>query len=251
MDDYIISGQILTDIADSIRSADGSSAAVCPEEMAAKIKGCYDLGYRAAEDEIAEEAALQAELISQAAAGLNGKVDPELYDKGYDDGAALMRQRAELSLTAYSDEQLKTIGEYAFFGCRSLADVDAPNCTYIGNYAFQYCVALKEINFPSLTKLGEAYSYSFSRCTGLVKADFGCVESIGGYAFQLCSNLTTLIIRTPTVCTLQGVSAINSTAINSNKGYVYVPDNLVDSYKAATNWATFADQIKPLSELEG
>ena len=32
-------------------------------------------------------------------------------------------------------------------------------------------------------------------------------------------------------------------------GYIYVPDALVDSYKKATNWVTYADQIKPLSEL--
>ena len=31
--------------------------------------------------------------------------------------------------------------------------------------------------------------------------------------------------------------------------YFYVPDNLVDSYKAATNWSTYAAQIRPISEL--
>ena len=31
--------------------------------------------------------------------------------------------------------------------------------------------------------------------------------------------------------------------------YFYVPDNLVNDYKAATNWSTYADQIRPISEL--
>ena len=31
--------------------------------------------------------------------------------------------------------------------------------------------------------------------------------------------------------------------------FFYVPDDLVDSYKEATNWSTYADQIKPISEL--
>lgn len=31
--------------------------------------------------------------------------------------------------------------------------------------------------------------------------------------------------------------------------YFYVPDELVDSYKAATNWSTYADQIRPISDL--
>lgn len=28
---------------------------------------------------------------------------------------------------------------------------------------------------------------------------------------------------------------------------VYVPDDLVDAFKAATNWSAFGDRIKPLS----
>ena len=31
--------------------------------------------------------------------------------------------------------------------------------------------------------------------------------------------------------------------------YFYVPDDLVEDYKAATNWSVYADQIKPISEL--
>lgn len=34
------------------------------------------------------------------------------------------------------------------------------------------------------------------------------------------------------------------------KGNIYVPDNLVSSYKTATNWSAFAGLIKPLSEWE-
>ena len=32
--------------------------------------------------------------------------------------------------------------------------------------------------------------------------------------------------------------------------YIYVPDNLVSSYKSATNWSKFASSIKPLSKWE-
>ena len=40
-----------------------------------------------------------------------------------------------------------------------------------------------------------------------------------------------------------------NTAIENGTGYIYVPDSLVDSYKTATNWSTYASQIKPISEL--
>lgn len=178
----------------------------------------------------------------------------EGYNQGYAEGVAsvpdFLGMRISNTLTEYENDKVNTIADYAFYYCNKLKTVAFPSCTHVGSYAFQYCSALKEVNFPLAASVGGTYSYSFSRCTNLEKADFGCVESIGGYAFQLCNALKTLIIRTPTVCALQGVSAINSSAINSGKGYIYVPDNLVEQYKVATNWATFAAQIKPLSELE-
>ena len=39
---------------------------------------------------------------------------------------------------------------------------------------------------------------------------------------------------------------------NSNgdkDGYIYVPDDMVDTLKADSRWSTYATQIKPLSEL--
>lgn len=48
----------------------------------------------------------------------------------------------------------------------------------------------------------------------------------------------------------KGTNAFTGTKIASGTGYVYVPDELVEEYKVATNWSTFANQIKPLSELE-
>lgn len=38
------------------------------------------------------------------------------------------------------------------------------------------------------------------------------------------------------------------TAIASATGYIYVPQSLVDQYKAATNWATYANQIRAIED---
>ena len=53
-----------------------------------------------------------------------------------------------------------------------------------------------------------------------------------------------IIIRTPTVCTLQDAP------ISQVLPYVslYVPRDLVDSYKAATNWSSIADRIFAIEE---
>ena len=83
------------------------------------------------------------------------------------------------------------------------------------------------------------------------KIDFLSVNNIESSAFIYARQLDTLILRNSNVCVLKNIDAFDSTKIAAGIGYIYVPDNLVDSYKIATNWVTFANQIKPISELEG
>ena len=87
---------------------------------------------------------------------------------------------------------------------------------------------------------------AFQRCYGLVSAEFHAVGWINSGAFDRCSALKTLVISNSTMCKLN--TNLTGTPIASGAGYIYVPDDLVDSYKAATNWSVYADQIKPLSE---
>lgn len=71
---------------------------------------------------------------------------------------------------------------------------------------------------------------------------------IGFGAFKY-TNLCSLVIEQDTsICRLLGTDAFSETPISNGTGFIYVPDSLVDAYKAETNWSTFADQIKPLSE---
>lgn len=163
---------------------------------------------------------------------------------------------------------VETIGDRAFTSCNGLTEIDFPKCTYIGQYGFQSCQKLATINLPEVKTLG---GYAFQSCSGLTSvvmpklekmgtADFySCwrmhtfdlpvCTSIGSNSIIYCSALTKLILRSPTLCTL-GSNGFANTPIAKGTGYVYVPDELVEEYKMATNWSTFADQIKPISELE-
>lgn len=99
----------------------------------------------------------------------------------------------------------------------------------------------------SVTKVGRS---AFSFCEALTTVNFPNTTSIGDSAFYRCLQLTKVIIGTNqlTVATLS-TYVFNSTPIASGTGYIYVPDNLVNSYKTATNWSTYASQIKGISEL--
>ena len=50
------------------------------------------------------------------------------------------------------------------------------------------------------------------------------------------------------MATLGGKGAFNMSPIASGTGYIYVPAALVDSYKAASNWSTYANQIRAIED---
>jgi len=57
------------------------------------------------------------------------------------------------------------------------------------------------------------------------------------------------------VCTLSNINAFGSTPISNYTtstggvyGSIYVPASLVDSYKTATNWATYSNRITAIVE---
>ena len=142
---------------------------------------------------------------------------------------------------------ITSIGNYTFNGCTSLTSIDLPNVTSIGDGAFSYCRNLTSINLPNVTSIG---SNAFYSCDRLTSIDLPNVTSIGIAAFQRCSSLTKIIIGTDSdICTLKSTNTFDNTPIASGMGYIYVPDDKVDTYKSATNWSTYASQIKPISEL--
>lgn len=173
------------------------------------------------------------------------------------------------NLTSINLPNVVTVGDSGFYNCKLLKNVFLPKLTTLGRNGFN-STGLESINLPLCTKLGIA---SFSQTNKLVvatlplvtllegscfsyssvqKIDTSSVISIGAYAFGGAQQLDTLILRNSSVCTLaNSTNTFTNTKIAAGTGYIYVPDNLVDSYKTATNWVTFANQIKPISELEG
>ena len=67
-------------------------------------------------------------------------------------------------------------------------------------------------------------------------------------SFTNATTLVALVIDCPTLQTLSSAS-LTGTPIANNAGYIYVPDELVESYKTATNWSTYSTSFKGISEL--
>lgn len=160
------------------------------------------------------------------------------------------------------------IGTYFCYNCENLIEVNIPSCTDLGMYGFYNCNKLASINCEniiavngstfrgcsSLTSLTflEAFSvgtYGFRACTALERVDFSKLSSIGNNSFLDSSALVTVIIRTDKVCKLTTANSFNGTPIADGTGYIYVPSALVDSYKSASNWSAYAEQIRAIEDF--
>ena len=193
-----------------------------------------------------------------------------------------IKQFPELSLT-----NITSLDAYAFQNCTSLEWADISNINKIGMYAFNGCTSL---NFD-VSHIATFGAWAFSGCTALtgdivlhnamgelpervfhktginswiapyvtaignnffqnstatrIELSEG-MTSIGSSAFSGCTALTALIVKATTPPTL-GASAFDF----ANKYTIYVPDSVVDDYKAASRWSSIAGKIKGISEYNG
>lgn len=162
----------------------------------------------------------------------------------------------------------------------NLSQLNTSSCTSMIN-TFHRCNSLTSLDLGGLdtTRVTTVYGL-LNSCQNLLSADlsgwntsavaravlsfYNCTKleylNISGWTsesiretdrmFAYDSALKAVAIDSPSVFRLTDTSAFQASSIrNGGTGFVYVPDNLVDEYKSATNWSTVADQIKPLSEL--
>lgn len=118
--------------------------------------------------------------------------------------------------------------------------------TRIGNYAFYQAASSLNLSLvlPNTTTIIQ--SNAFSSCTSLVSITIpSSLTSIGTNAFSNCSRLERMIFEGSTPPALGNSTALGQTTYTFP---IYVPDESVDTYKAATNWSGYASRIKPLSE---
>ena len=184
------------------------------------------------------------------------------------DGVTLIRDSAFQYCYSLSSitipSSVTTIGRYAFQYCYSLSSIMIPDgVTLINDHAFQYCNSLSSITIPNGVTLID--SYAFEGCRSLSSITIpNSVTKISSYTFQYCDSLSSITI--PSSVTTIGGYAFNScygvryydfthhTAVptlSNTKAFtgiaadceIRVPAALADEWKAATNWATYADKI--------
>ena len=157
------------------------------------------------------------------------------------------------------------IGGSAFYSCYSLKRISIPNAvTYIGDAAFNGSGLFGAVDIPdTVTAIG---SSAFGKCCSITSVVIsGRIKTIDNNTFTNCYSLSSIVI--PDSVTLIKSSALYSckflqyiyikattppelySSSISTVGAIYVPDESVAAYQAATNWSSFADRIKGISEM--
>lgn len=132
-----------------------------------------------------------------------------------------------------------------------LKEIHLPNIETIGQQAFAFNTKLDTIYLPNVKYIQGGNS--FQGCTAIALIDLPSIASISASSFTGCTALTSVTIGTnasTTLCTLTDSNAFSSTPIATSEtsGFIYVADSLVEQYKTATNWITYASKIKGISE---
>lgn len=150
------------------------------------------------------------------------------------------------NLTTAKLSAATTTGVYAFGSCSQLVTVELPEVAVIGNYTFSSCFAVESLTLPKATSIG---SGALSSCSKLKSLDIGEPCYFDKYVFGNNSvyGFKALILRSKTISTAASLAFANC-PINSGTGYIYVPAALVDSYKAASGWSTYAANIRALED---
>jgi hypothetical protein len=242
----------------------------------------YAAGYgKGSTDGYAEALAKRTELEVTA----NGEYIPEGESTGFSKVSVNLPSDTDTidgiidgTLTSLRNDTVTAVGERAL-SYRKFVSIDLPNVTRIEQYAISDCQNLTTLNLPSVTFLNDeslSYDYSlqtislpsatyiggrvFQRCRKLDYCDLPLATQIQTQAFKDCYSLKTLIVRSTSVCNLLSTTAFDGCChiLGTVKatynpeglkdGYIYVPKNLIEQYKVATNWATYADQFRAIED---
>ena len=281
-DKVLIKKETMIGLADAIREKTGKSESYKPSEMAGAVASIesglsieeaeYLLGYNFKSSNPEETWPSKYHFKYNKSLGIEMacKNIPQEFDYTFDiqelhygDGQCFKDFGKYLTCTAVSTE--KRIAKFpyltkitgngsSFYNTKFTHIYFDKSIFYSEYYTFGQNKYLRYLDLRSLDKF-RFYAGTFSKCGDTEKGVTIYCEncaSIDGRTFSECI-LNELVLNTDSLVTLSGTGAFQDTWIanETEKGFIFVKDELVNTYKEATNWSVYANKIKPISEWGG
>ena len=121
----------------------------------------------------------------------------------------------------------------------TLVDFEEDGITSLPQYGIYRKSTLQNLTLPSVTSLANG---SISYCSNLQKIDLSGSQTVAINSGALSTgnqNLNALILRSTAMSTMSSTGGLANTKIAIDEGAVYVPTNLVATYKANANWKQY------------
>jgi hypothetical protein len=223
MAEYLIQDTTLDAIADAINAKTGKSAAMTPAEMVTEI-----------------------ESIETGGGGDTETLDFLLSCIDYTiSGDVVLPSGIKKIVNANNRNG------WVFYNNANITSLVVPNT--VEEWQTLICYAMSNLRTAVISMSAPSVPQDwFWRCSKMhtfeITEECGLI-SLPKWAFEECTALASVILRPKRVVGMS-TNDVFSGATNFQSGgvgKVYVPDSLVDSYKAATNWSVYAEHIVPLS----
>lgn len=144
----------------------------------------------------------------------------------------------EITLPNLLTDQNDAINDYAFSQNNYLENLFIPTIKYIMQYSFNQCYRLQKVVIPEgIQGISVQSFYNDYSLTNITIPS--TVTFISQGAFQACIAMKEYHFKSTTPPSLSSTTSLTV----PEDCIIYVPQGCAEAYKAATNWATYVDNI--------
>lgn len=144
-----------------------------------------------------------------------------------------------------------SIGQRAFQNQKALKSFSTDGALYgLSQYAFASCTSLTEFLAKNAGD-GPFYDSCLGGCTALELVDVGKTYNFQRQVFVNDAALKYLVMRNRQrrmECTYGQTTVFEGSGITATTGWILVPSNMLNSYKTASGWSTYADRFVALED---
>lgn len=141
---------------------------------------------------------------------------------------------------------LTGMGNYTFRDCHSLASASIPSgVKALSTAVFYYCLSLENVSIPETVSSFGVYCFQYCYSLSYFNVPKN-VTSFGAFAMAACNGVGAYNFSEYTsVPALGNTNVFNGIQSDCS---IIVPAELLESWKSATNWSTYASRIITMEE---